>query len=311
MGFKINKNVGFVPDGTPSTAELADFIELKAILSDEGRYSITDAISSLGIGGDESINNENIFGDTDEAEIEDSLSEIDNRRISANEKYPFHSTQFGIILDPQCNDVIKDVYTFLLLVTRVNMNTLKIQNGIDGTKVFEVLCSAIVENYWGHSAKSFVIGTGAEINDFEDKMTDAIKKIGEPNVKFRWPTGSLKREKDAKVDVVAYIPFSDDKQGRFVALGQCKTGTNWHSAISQLVPQAFNQDYFEPPLTFTPVVLFMVSEAFFNNWESLQRNSNGLLFDRCRLMQYLPLPLDAQLLDDIKVWNKGVIDTLS
>lgn len=36
MGFKINnRGSGFVPDGEPTTSELADFIEIKAILSDD------------------------------------------------------------------------------------------------------------------------------------------------------------------------------------------------------------------------------------------------------------------------------------
>ena len=142
-------------------------------------------------------------------------------------------------------------------------------------------------------------------------MNEAIKEIGEPEVKFRWPTDSLKKEKDAKVDVVAYIPFADNRKGRFVALGQCKTGTSWQSSISQLVPRSFNEKYLLPPLTFTPVVLFLVSEAFRYNWESNQRDSNGLLLDRCRLMQYVPETLNQQLLDEIRIWNNSIINYLS
>lgn len=310
MGFKINSS-SFVPDGEPTTSELADFIEIKAILSDNGSYSITEVKTSLGIACDESLNDDDSLVDAEEAKIEAALSEIDERRVSATDKYPFQSSQLSITVDNQCDDIIKTVYTFLLLVTRVNMNTMKIQNGIDATKIFEQLSSAIIENYWGKSAKAFVIGTGADTSDFETKINNAIKEVGEPGVKFRWPDGSLKKEKDAKVDVIAYIPFADNRKGRFVALGQCKTGTSWQSSISQLIPHSFNENYLSPPFTFTPVVLFLVSEAFYNNWETHQRNSNGLLLDRCRLMQYLPDDLNDQLLSDIKNWNNEVIGLIS
>ena len=312
MGFKINnRGSGFVPDGEPTTSELADFIEIKAILSDDGNYSITDVKTPLGIACDESRNTEDSLVDADEVKIEEAFSEIEERRTSATENYPFLSSQFSVTLDNQCDAVIKDVYTFLLFVTRVNMNTMKTQNGIDATKTFEQLCSAIMENYWGNSAKAFVIGTGSETSDFETKINNAINAIGEPRVQFRWPDGSLKKEKDAKVDVIAYIPFADDRRGRFIAIGQCKTGTSWQSSISQLVPQSFNTKYFSPPFTFTPVVLFLVSEAFYENWETYQRDSHGLLLDRCRLMQYLPESLSDGLLNNIREWNRGIIELLS
>lgn len=312
MGFKINsRGSGFVPDGDPTISELADFIEIKAILSDESSYSITAVKTQLGIASDESIYADKNHVDAEEAKIDDSITEIDERRISSIRKYPFQTSQFAISVDNHCDEIIKDVYTFLLFVTRVNMNTMKTQNGIDATKTFEQLCSAIMENYWGNSAKAFVIGTGSETSDFETKINKAIKEIREPGISFRWPEGSLRMEKDGGTDVMVYIPFADNKKGRFIALGQCKTGTSWRNSVSQLNPKSFNEKYFSPPFTFTPVVLFLVSEAFYENWETYQRDSHGLLLDRCRLMQYLPESLSDGLLNNIREWNRCIIELLS
>ena len=51
----------------------------------------------------------------------------------------------------------------------------------------------------------------------------------------------------------------------------------------------------------------MVSESFFEDWENTARDTGGILFDRSRIMNYLPKQIDDSLLQDIQKWNKAVL----
>ena len=104
-----------------------------------------------------------------------------------------------------------------------------------------------------------------------------------------------------------FIPFADSRKGQFIAFGQCKTGTNWRSAVSQLDPKVFCDSFCYPSPGFTPIAVFMVAEAFTDNWEYLLRSTNGLLFDRTRIMQYLPYEIEKDLLAQIRKWNAAVM----
>lgn len=309
MGFKINSK-NFVPEGEPSVPEMADFCEIKALLDGHG-YSLVSLQSALGISGDDELNQENGDDDSHFLQVEEVLREIDDRLLNSANNYPFQASRFGLDINPNCDRSVKEVYTFLLLATRVNMNQMKVQDGINATDVFERLSAVIIQHYWGDSAQAFVIGTGADENHFKNKVEQAIEQIGEPGTQFRWPDGSTKQEKDGNVDVIAFIPFADNRKGRFIAMGQCKTGTNWRSSISENIPKAFVDDYISPPFTFSPVPLFFVAESFYDNWETLQRYSTGILFDRCRLMQYLPQSIEQNLIQDITQWNQSIFDILA
>ena len=50
----------------------------------------------------------------------------------------------------------------------------------------------------------------------------------------------------------------------------------------------------------------MVSEAVDDNWELLASKASGLLFDRTRIVQFLPDEINQDLYKDIKLWVEGV-----
>lgn len=188
-------------------------------------------------------------------------------------------------------------------------------NDIDGTAIFERLCCCIMHEFFGSYSQSFVFGTGAvEGEGFYDKLGDMLSKLSEKGYSYRKPDGDNGMEKDGSVDVVTFIPFADSKKGQFIALSQCKTGLSWRTSISQLNPSSFSCSYVSPAFVFTPISVFMVAETLDDekgNWERLSRDSHGLLFDRCRLMQFVPEDLDTRdslLYHDMCQWNLGVMD---
>lgn len=299
------KSITDCPSSDRNCSELADYLEIQCLLNEEGSYSITAAASSMGIIEDDDSDNEEKI-----ETLKSALNEVDERWKKTNQKYPFQTSQNSINDKHELSSTIREIYIFLLLATRLNMQVNKVQNGIDGTAIFEKLCAEVLRNYFGKNARAFVFGTGASSsNKFQEKIESFIKYIGE-KCSFRWPIGSMHCEKDGGIDVVAFIPFSDGQQGKFIALGQCKTGTSWRIQLSNLKPQSFVDKYITPNFTFTPIAIFMVCESFYENWEEHQRNCSGLLFDRNRIMEYVPLEMDSELLNQIKEWNRNALFTI-
>jgi len=54
----------------------------------------------------------------------------------------------------------------------------------------------------------------------------------------------------------------------------------------------------------------MVSEACDKDWEVLAAKASGILFDRTRVMQFLPDKIEANLFNDIAIWTNGVVELM-
>lgn len=297
-----------IPLPTASVPELVDYMEV-CCLKDGYVYSTTQVLSDMGILSDPSEEYELI---ENESIVDSMMNEVESRIFHTDSRYPFEQNDSSIS-KPAVQSYVFLIYEFLLLVTRKSLSGKgRIVDGIDGTALFERLCALVVGNYFGNIKNAFVFGTGSmETHSFEEKMNDFLQRIQEPGHRFISPTHALGMEKDGKVDVVVCIPFADNLEGRFIALGQCKAGTSWREQISSLSIKTF-VDYIQPPLRFTPVALFMVAESFYDNWENLQSACGGVLFDRERIIQYLPteeeiMAEDVGLMADIRTWNTGVL----
>ena len=300
MSYKL----GQLPSAKATLSEIADFMEYQCLISDENVYSSVSGESAIGISCDDpnSMSDEN-------SDFVDALAEIEDRNSFSCGKYPFETTTNSLTISAGIENGVLEVYKFLLLATRENMSENKIAAQIDGTALFERLCTLVLKNYFGEKCSSFVFGTGQqEVPSFSVRVQEMLDKLDEGNLKFRHPDCDSGQQKDGKLDVVVFIPFADNKKGQFIAFGQCKTGTNWRPAISQLNPKVFCQTYCVPPPGFIPIAVFMVTESFTQNWEMVQRSSNGILFDRTRIMNYLPGDIDTGLLEEIRQWNAAVIE---
>lgn len=300
-------SLGQLPSGKATQDEIADYLEVKCILSDDDNFSIVEAAEDDGFVEDEDTVES--LGIDPYSTYADALLQIDERCKSiTNNRYPFIGEQNSISISYDCSEYFKTIYTFLLFATRWKMGKDRIVQGKDGTLLFERLCNYVLSNYFGHYAQGIVFGTGAETEDvgFEAKVMGMLDKFTEKGYIFRRPDGDCKRQKDGKVDLVAFIPFNDSRKGHFIAFGQCKTGTHWRDTLGQLNPRSFSDLYIQPPLAFSPVCIYMVSEACNDDWEQLARNSQGVLFDRTRLMQFVPDSIDEHLYDDITIWVNGI-----
>ena len=292
------------PNSQDPAPIVADYIELQCLLTQTpvSSYSLRSLFSM----SDDEINNDGVESSDDLSvdAIEDGIKECEQRAAFCPAKYPFKVNANS--LEPQADGgVNREIYQFLLLSTRMNMNDQKVQAGLDATKLFEKLCAGVAGEYYGQHSKSMVFGT-AGAGDFQQKVEDVISKLNLTST-YKVPMGSTGRQKDAAVDVVAWIPFADKKDSQMIAIGQCKTGTHWEGMLTSTQPDVFFESYFSGKPFADVERMFFVCESYgVDRWEERSRKA-GIMFDRTRIMEYVPVNIDANLLGRITQWNQAAI----
>lgn len=292
------------PNSQDPASIVADYIELQCILS-KGPVSAYTLRSLFSMSDDE-IKNDGVESSDDFSidTLEDGIKECEQRASFCSENYPFNVSSSSI--EPHASDDLnKEIYQFLLLSTRLNMNTQSVQAGHDATQLFEELCAKVAAEYFGQHSRSIVFGT-AVAGTFKDKVERVINKLHLTS-SFRTPQGSTGRQKDAAVDVIVWIPFADKKDSQLIAIGQCKTGTHWEGMLTSMQPDVFFGSHFTGNPFADVERLFFVSESYgMDRWEERSRKA-GIMFDRTRIMEFIPSNLDAGLMKRITEWNQSAL----
>ena len=285
--------------------ELADFAELTAWR--DGTVSPVSLSRVLG----RLAENDNSDGvpEDDEAEpaINDAFVELERRRDACGgaRAYPFEISDNGDTLRtvPGCWNTKRLVYLYLLLATRLRMDRNRLHAGLDGTHLFEHLSAAVARGYLGARADSLVFGTAACGTRFRDRIDGLCRRIGEGGA-FANRRGVSSRQRDGKLDVAAWKSFSDGLPGKLIVFGQCKTGTHYRDSLTQLQPDGFCRKWFRDPPVVNPVRAFFVSESLPRaNWEGVGVDA-GLMFDRCRIVDFCD-DIDGETRQDIAKWTKA------
>lgn len=294
--------------GSPSAKadehELADFVEL--VSWRDGSMSAVDLARHLGR-VDEVDYSDGVQEEEEEGVdvlAESVFAELEHRANACLHGYPFsigNSGQSVRFIGDDTGDVRHAIYAFLLLATRLNMNIDRVQDGINGTVIFEKLAAEAARIYLGERSKSFVFGTSAQGVSFKEKVNDLCTRIGEGDG-FSNRGGDGRRQKDGKLDLVAWTPFSDRLPSKLLVFGQCKTGTHFKEQLAQLQPDTFCSNWFRSQPAVMPVRAFFVAEAL---PRSVWRNSaveGGLLFDRCRIVDFINGASD-DVLNKVQTWT--------
>ena len=292
-----------LPSPRADVHELADFAELLAWQNDS--VSAREILAFLGRTGDNEYNE----GVDDEDDLnanalDDVMVEIDRRSKSCVGGYPFALDLKGTVLRHDPNDTSERavVYRYLLLSTRLNMTADKVQANIDGTGLLEEISAAVLRCYLGHDrAKSIVFGTAIG-GTFPRKVDALCTALGEGGSFETLDPGPVNANDD-RLDSVAWVPFSDMREGKLIIFCQCKTGSSWKEHTTQLQPDVFIKRWMKHrTFLVVPVRAFCVSEATCpTNWRGLVGYA-GLLFDRLRVVDFLDR-IDPGLLKRIQSWN--------
>ena len=276
--------------GTPSPRapehELADFVELTCWR--QGSTSVAAITKLLG----RLDENDYADGVPEEEEasgvVEDAYYEIERRRQICRDGYPFLVENHGHTLrvNEHGDSRQRVIYRYLLLATRLNMRDNRNHADIDGTLLFEELSAETGREYFGERAESMVFGTAAKaLHTFQEKINLLCRKIGEGDG-YRRGNQITQTHKDDKLDVVVWKHFTDQLPGKLVGFGQCKTGTNYGDTLTQLRPDSFCNKWLITPLSLIPVRMFFLAEALpRSDWYNSASDA-GLLFDRCRIIDF-------------------------
>jgi hypothetical protein len=265
--------------------ELADFVEL--VSWDQGSASKREIVAYLGQ-VDDNANNIGCEDDDDKNSdlLDEVMNEIERRESACGSGYPFHLELKGTVLrhDMGNNDQRSILYRYLLLSTRLNMKDKRIHAGIDGASLLEEVAAHALKNYLGGArARNMVFGT-ATAGNFESKILAFCRELRE-GAGFRSLDGDRVQAQDDKLDVVAWLPFSDLLPGQLIVFGQCKTGSTWGSLVTQLQPENF-----------------IISEAADRaRWKGTCVSA-GLVLDRCRLVDFSD-NLSIDLLKRVRRWT--------
>ena len=274
-----------VPSPLADEHELADFVELSC-----WQTGFTSAVAlerSLGRVADY----EHSGGVEEEEEIpryaQRAYSEIQRRIEACGEGYPFCLGENGVTLyPPPCKSNGKQaIYKYLLLATRLNMKSDRIHAGIDGTLLFEELSAEASRDYFGDRSESMVFGTSDGSSRFEEKVDCLCANIKEGN--GYEPKGDKQgHERDGKLDVVAWKHFSDGFPGKVIAFGQCKSGSHYSDDAPNLRPDSFCAKWMHSRPALVPLRMFFIAEALHQGDFYNLASDAGLLFDRCRIVDY-------------------------
>jgi len=287
--------------------ELADFIEWQAWCNGNcSSRSANSAIDQL----DDNFDIEGVEDDSDKVgfDLEEAFVEIQKREAACSGAYPFTLDATGTVLHFIGVEVNfrQTVYLYLLLGTRLNMQTEKIHAEIDGTLLLEELGAELLKHYLGaERTETMVFGTAAT-GGFPEKVNQLCTALREGGCFHHHDKGRVYAN-DAGLDVVAWKPFSDYRPGKLIVFAQCKTGTSWHGQIGELNPEAFLNTWTrERTFQANPLRALIVAEAISpNRWGEITgkatKPNSGLFFERCRIVDFTA-KINEDLKDRIIKW---------
>ncbi|WP_026905547.1 hypothetical protein [Pedobacter glucosidilyticus] len=302
-----------LPDGLPqvrtSAQDWADYAEYLALTNK--KISFYELVKPSKLVSDEEM----IGGVEDESDkfstkADEIANEIRLRIHICGEKYPFTLTDndYVLLFEPKIHESTI-IYCYLLLATRAQMSKDRVQKEIDGALLFEKLCATVAKNYFGERAEVDILGTSKEeVISFRAKLKELIKKMGEGGSIHENPGH---RPQDDSVDVIVWKGFSDNQPSKVIAFGQCKTGTSWVNHITELSTEGFCKNWFTRQPVVTPIRAFFTAQYFPREIFIIRANNAGLVFDRFRIIDYLPETIGDELLASLVSWNVEIVNFYS
>jgi len=302
MGYKFKS--GITRDANQN--EVADYWEIECLKRADRSASVLDVRKERGIADDIQETDDD---DIVEIKLEDAdqtaTEELIRRIRGCNGRYPFNLVSPGhnLVFAP-LNDQEEFGYLFLLAATRSNMRDDKVHDGIDGTHLFEEVCALALRRFLGKRSKAIVFGTGSG-GGFVASLEILRKELRE--VTLHPPLNSdTYPPQDDKLDVVAWIPFTDELPSKLMCFAQSKTGTSWQKYTTQLTIEGFVTRWFSRQPAIKPIPTFMIADSVIVG-DFHHRATPNLLFDRCRIAEYMDFTEEDELFSRVIKWTKAAL----
>lgn len=303
-----------VPEASANATEHADWLELHAIMSGDSISSPQDLATALKRTG-----SSDAVEDFDEAEpldsavehedealeriADDAFETLGRRRQYLGETYPF-----------SLNGVVKahsqaacSPYAFLTALTYFGSRVDCAPES--ATSLFELVSTFALEQYLGgNNARSYHFGFPREQSpsSFRDALNELCNELGE-GTECRIPSPHAASVKDAKLDVVGWIPFYDNRPNQLIVMGQCTTASTWIAKLNELQPYEFCHIWMRNTPALKPLSAFFVpTQIPDHDWSIGCTSDHRILFDRLRIA-HLIRELDTCLAQRCASWTKSAI----
>ncbi|MEJ7694694.1 hypothetical protein [Daejeonella sp.] len=302
--YKIN---GPIPTVDSHIEALADYFEIQALCAQNNEISAKDILKKLMKPADEPSDEAGIedLEDKINTKLEPVIDAIQRRITNSRGNYPFTLEVNGnVVAFRGFNDFTAYLYVYLLFATRLNMNANASFQNIDGTKLFELISAEVAKTYFGDRSSALVFGTALD-GGFDAKVNDLCEKLNE-GTSFVNHGGGEVTENDDALDIVVWKSFEDQVANKLIGFGQCKTGTSYEGQRKDLQPKDFCKKWIKTPINQEPIRMFFIADVMevAKFWK--RSLDAGILFDRVRIMDYLP-NLDDDLQQNITQWSSDAL----
>lgn len=287
----------------PSTSEscvLADWAELACLINDQdslAKAEIEDALDAAQVTGPEELTS-------------DIWQQIEIRHRLVSDSHPVEVQTAR--LERKRNWESAYTYTFQLLISSHSLYTSTKIRGVQWSKVaklFERFATEAIEGYLPGRAINIGFPRGGEVpKGFRNCLDYLCKKTGELRGQiqsYNLPT------KDDKVDIVAWLPFSDLRAGQVMIFAQCAAGSDWKSKAGEI-----SLDLWKDYMNWVAAPIIAIAFPFVcidpNEWGHVSKQSGGFLLDRLRLSSIYRerKGISSDLKKEIKYWCKNQIANL-
>lgn len=259
-----------IPTPATDTINRADWLELRAFFAADGNASFSDLRRALVAMGEED----------EEVLAEDTFIELSDRMSACGDSYPF--VVDGSVL--QTRDDLESYWAYIFCLLLSYHGASRDEATTEPTRIFEEVAEIAARGYVSGKTLKFGFPRRVLSKNFEEAIQTVCKELGEGIGAKKRPDSE--HAKDARLDIIAWRPFPDRRQGQMIMFGQCAAGGNWEEKLSELQPRDFTDLYWRDPPAVTPLKGFFTPFRLPpNNWYTKAKYA-GVLFDRCRIAHF-------------------------
>ncbi|MDE0470785.1 MAG: hypothetical protein OXH57_02495, partial [Ekhidna sp.] len=212
-----------------------DYVEIIAVFSNNSRVTRGDLLDRLQDEGVLKINDGNELineigsdtaeqRDTHEAQVNDIFRVIEERTQIFGSNYPFSFTNAHLILRESLT-IKQELYLMLLIASNLDVFT-KVRSEL--TSDFEAISYYALKNYLSANAVVKEFGKNSNYKgNTRDKISQLAFDLGMETNEKELNNISIQNSKDRGLDIIGWVPFTDNVPNYLAILGQCACGKEW------------------------------------------------------------------------------------
>lgn len=270
---------------------ICDFIELYTIFHKEKvtKSEIIDLFGSSGLNLAE-VDRESISGFTS-AEVDEKIENevntlflcMEYRKVLVPTKYPFEIHNNSIELIDNLSFEQKAYISFLF---SSNLSIFK-EFSSDLTSEFEYLVYCTAKDFFPPHT---IIKQFGKNSDYTGTAQNKIKSLAKDmKITFRdEEISKVTGNQEKGLDIIAWIPFSDEDTNMLIYLFQCACGDGWIKKFSETKRYLAYYDFYKLyPQSIMAISYGLNMVGEFEKSDDMV-SGDSLLFDRLRIMEYIP-----------------------